>query len=119
RCGISIRPCPLWVKSRAHAVTRPCPLYPRKRTSIGATEMSALCQKRTYAVQQTASDGAPYPPMHSQITAGGRLFCRFSNVIASSSFSVGCLSVDCAPSFRIQSVVVMIGFVFIIAFQIA
>src|SRR5215470_5782669 len=42
-----------------------------------------------------------------------------SNVIASSSFSVGCLSVDCAPSFRVQSVVVMVGFAFIIAFQIA
>jgi hypothetical protein len=46
-------------------------------------------------------------------------YCRSSNVIASSSFSVGCLSVDCAPSFRVQSVVVMVCFAFIIAFQIA
>src|SRR5262249_42040207 len=30
-----------------------------------------------------------------------------------------CSCVDCAPSFRVQSVVVMVGFAFIIAFQIA
>jgi hypothetical protein len=29
-----------------------CPLYPRKRTSITTAAMSALCQKRTHAVQQ-------------------------------------------------------------------
>src|ERR1700738_5729682 len=45
---------------------------------------------------------------------GHNKYCRSSNVIASSSFSVGCLSVDCAPSFRVQSVVVMVGFAFII-----
>ena len=28
-----------------------CPLYPRKRTSIGATTLSALCQSRTNAPQ--------------------------------------------------------------------
>src|SRR6516162_3089975 len=29
-----------------------CPLYPRKRTSIERVGMSALCQKRTHALQQ-------------------------------------------------------------------
>src|SRR6516165_11558789 len=29
-----------------------CPLYPRKQTSTDAVAMSALCQNRTYAVQQ-------------------------------------------------------------------
>src|SRR5215831_13984721 len=32
-----------------------CPLYPRKRTLSDTTGMSALCQKRTYAVQQIAA----------------------------------------------------------------
>src|SRR6516164_2077453 len=32
-----------------------CPLYPRKRTLSDATGMSALCQKRTFALQQIAS----------------------------------------------------------------
>src|SRR6516162_1687792 len=32
-----------------------CPLYPQKQTFVAATGMSALCQKRTYAVQQKAS----------------------------------------------------------------
>src|SRR6516164_5037912 len=31
-----------------------CPLYPSKRTSRARLEMSALCQKRTYAPQQKA-----------------------------------------------------------------
>jgi len=30
-----------------------CPLYPQKRTLISTAAMSALCQKRTHAVQQT------------------------------------------------------------------
>src|SRR5262249_20632416 len=30
------------------------PLYLRKRTSCACFDMSALCQKRTYALQQTA-----------------------------------------------------------------
>jgi hypothetical protein len=30
----------------------PCPLYPQKRTFVTATGMSALCQKRTHALQQ-------------------------------------------------------------------
>ena len=29
-----------------------CPLYPQKRTWIGTAVMSALCQKRTHALQQ-------------------------------------------------------------------
>src|SRR5215471_1632866 len=29
-----------------------CPLYPRKRTNSGPLGMSALCQKRTHALQQ-------------------------------------------------------------------
>src|SRR5262249_46717197 len=29
-----------------------CPLYPRKRTSSDTSGMSALCQKRTHALQQ-------------------------------------------------------------------
>src|SRR5499427_500855 len=44
--------------------------------STAPTSMALPCrwrsrpqhQKRTYAVQQTASDGAPYPPIHSQIS---------------------------------------------------
>jgi hypothetical protein len=31
---------------------RSCPLYPQKRTLVEWVVMSALCQKRTYAVQQ-------------------------------------------------------------------
>ena len=44
--------CPLWVKSGHRALFGLCPLYPRKRTSRDTTGMSALCQKRTYALQQ-------------------------------------------------------------------
>jgi hypothetical protein len=40
-------PCPLWVKSRHDTLKSPCPLCPQKRTSMGATGMSALCQKPT------------------------------------------------------------------------
>jgi hypothetical protein len=29
-----------------------CPLYPQKQTSFSALAMSALCQKRTHALQQ-------------------------------------------------------------------
>ena len=36
---------------RGRASTR-CPLYPQKRTWIGTAVMSALCQKRTHALQQ-------------------------------------------------------------------
>jgi hypothetical protein len=31
-----------------------CPLYPQKRTSVECPGMSALCQKRTHALQQKA-----------------------------------------------------------------
>src|SRR5262249_2373576 len=46
------RSCPLWVISGQSVPLGLCPLYPRKRTSIGATTLSALCQKRTNAPQQ-------------------------------------------------------------------
>src|SRR5262249_38858615 len=49
------RSCPLWVISRQQDLmsrSRGCPLYPQKRTSSEATGMSALCQKRTCALQQ-------------------------------------------------------------------
>ena len=32
-----------------------CPLFPRKQTFVGASGMSALCQKRPNALQQNAS----------------------------------------------------------------
>jgi hypothetical protein len=41
-----------WVISRHRSVSTRCPLYPRKRTSLSMTGMSALCHKRTHAVQQ-------------------------------------------------------------------
>src|SRR6516225_7388613 len=50
--AILSRSCPLWVRSR-HSRTRfGCPLYPRKRTLIERVGKSALCQKRTHALQQ-------------------------------------------------------------------
>jgi hypothetical protein len=39
-------------KSSRSVTTEPCPLYPRKRTKSRHVGTSALCQKRTYAVQQ-------------------------------------------------------------------
>jgi hypothetical protein len=39
-------------KSGHWATCEECPLYPQKRTSELSRGMSALCQKRTYAVQQ-------------------------------------------------------------------
>src|SRR5262249_17947923 len=44
--------CPLWVNNGHFAKSRRCPLYPQKRTLGLSREMSALCQKQTYAVQQ-------------------------------------------------------------------
>jgi uncharacterized membrane protein YkgB len=41
----------VWVKSRHRVTFASCPLYPQKRTSTGASSMSALCQKQTHAVQ--------------------------------------------------------------------
>jgi hypothetical protein len=40
------------VKRRNALTLERCPLYPQKRTSLGASGMSALCQKRTHATQQ-------------------------------------------------------------------
>src|SRR5262249_43464478 len=48
------RQCPLWVISGHFGKSDRCALYPQKRTSWSGIAMSALCQKRTYAVQQFA-----------------------------------------------------------------
>ena len=40
---------------RGGPVRQSCPLYPRKQTSFGTVAMSALCHKRTHAVQQLTS----------------------------------------------------------------
>src|SRR5215470_12037823 len=56
--SISTRPFSTGSVNSRHSVALGlCPLYPRKRTNSGHLGMSASCQKRTYAVQQTASDG--------------------------------------------------------------
>src|SRR5262249_1082955 len=47
--------CPLWVKSRHSGASASCPLCPQKRTWVELVVMSALCQKRTHAPQQSAS----------------------------------------------------------------
>src|SRR5262249_33901335 len=47
------RPCPLWVKSAHRGAYNQCLLYPQKRTLIERVGMSALCQKRTHALQQS------------------------------------------------------------------
>ena len=44
--------CPLWVKNRHGNQLAQCPLYPQKRTLVERVRMSALCQKRTHALQQ-------------------------------------------------------------------
>ena len=41
-----------FVERRKFQLGLPCSLYPRKRTLVPHVGMSALCQKRTYAVQQ-------------------------------------------------------------------
>src|SRR6516165_5656945 len=53
--GLVTGQCPLWVKSRHRSTSASCPLYPRKRTFVERVRMSALCQKRTHALQQTVS----------------------------------------------------------------
>jgi len=63
------RPCPLWVKSGHRSMSASCPLYPRKRTFIERVGMSALCQKRTHALQQSGAEVMPY---HRLVT--GRAF---------------------------------------------
>src|SRR5262249_32268614 len=44
--------CPLWVRSGHHPLFSRCPLCPRKPTKGRHVGMSALCQKRTNALQQ-------------------------------------------------------------------
>src|SRR5262249_11936231 len=41
------------VRSGHHPFTKPCPLYPQKRTNSRRLGTSALCQKRTSALQQS------------------------------------------------------------------
>src|SRR5262249_4924676 len=53
---VGARQCPLWVKSRHRSASASCPLYPQKRTWISRAVMSALCQKRTHAVQQKTAN---------------------------------------------------------------
>jgi hypothetical protein len=64
-------PCLLWVISCRGAVKVGCPLYPQKRTLLGATPMSALCQKQTFCTAAEAElfdhlvgagAGSPRPP---------------------------------------------------------
>src|SRR5262249_36499487 len=47
--------CPLWVRSGHRSPLKRCPLYPQKLTLELSREMSALCQKRTHALQQSTS----------------------------------------------------------------
>src|SRR6516164_1435669 len=59
QCGfLGIEPYRFRVKIRHLRYKASCPLYPRKRTLELSRGMSALCQKRTRAVQQknTATD---------------------------------------------------------------
>src|SRR5262249_30338838 len=42
----------LWSKAETLDLSIKSPLYPRKRTNSGHLDMSALCQKRTFALQQ-------------------------------------------------------------------
>jgi hypothetical protein len=36
--------CPLWVISRHYGASASCPIHPQKRTFVGMSTMSALCQ---------------------------------------------------------------------------
>jgi len=51
------RSCPLWVKSGHSQRFIQCPLYPQKRTLLGMSTMSALCQKPTANVSEARSLG--------------------------------------------------------------
>src|SRR5262245_64210343 len=51
-CATRPAPRSLGVRSGHHSFTYQCPLYPSKRTKSGHLCMSALCQKRTSALQQ-------------------------------------------------------------------
>jgi hypothetical protein len=45
-------PNPLWVRRGDGQPNLQCLLHPRKRTSLRASRMSALCHNRTHALQQ-------------------------------------------------------------------
>jgi hypothetical protein len=47
---------PLWVKSGRRATLEQCPLCAQKRTLVQRHPMSAKCQKRTHALQQSRGD---------------------------------------------------------------
>jgi len=64
------RSCPLWVKSGHPRTFEPCPLYPRKRTSLAAIVMSALCQKRTFC---TAADNPPNASGFVRLPCNGKI----------------------------------------------
>jgi hypothetical protein len=49
---LELRRCSLWVRNRHFIEFDRRPLYPQKQTLELSRVMSALCQKRTYAVQQ-------------------------------------------------------------------
>src|SRR6516165_1235628 len=60
RCGsyapIGRGQAAMWITSKILSQgVRRCPLCPRKRTSSDMTGMSALCQKRTFALQQIST----------------------------------------------------------------
>jgi hypothetical protein len=52
-----VRQCPLRVRTGHRSASARCLLYPQKRTLTGANRMSALCQKRTRALQQVKRSG--------------------------------------------------------------
>src|SRR6516165_7991898 len=62
--------CPLWVKSRHQGMSASCPLYPQKRTLGLGLEMSALCQKQTFAC--IAEQRIERPPQISLSHCGTR-----------------------------------------------
>ena len=51
-----------------------CPLCPQKRTSFGTAAMSALCQKRTHAMQQKISIGLPYSVRASSVVGTSSIY---------------------------------------------
>jgi hypothetical protein len=60
RChAMHYRRCPLWVKSGHRSASVRCLLYPRKRTWFSTIEMSALCQKETFAQHGSSYTGGP------------------------------------------------------------
>jgi hypothetical protein len=69
---------PLWVISGHRSRSAQCPLYPQKRTFGSAAGMSALCQKQTHALQQTAA---------YSITSSASV-SRFGGILRSSALAV-------------------------------